>query len=81
MSKPTQCKQSAVIKDWYFGKDMLYGVLVTHPKLPTSMFVHTSLVVSIDMDSRIVETLNTVYKLHGDGAPELVAPDDVVLTA
>lgn len=79
MSKPTQVKQTATIKDWVFFHRQLSGTIVTHPRLPTSMYIRTSAIVSIDMENKLVETLNTVYKLHGDGYKGGGDPDKVVL--
>ncbi len=44
------------------GKRLL-GNVFGHTSLPDTKLVYTSTILSVDMDERIVETLNTVYQL------------------
>lgn len=67
MTKPTECKQTAIIRDWWIDLNTIRGHVVSHPKQPVDLYIRTSRIVSKDMEASIIETKNTVYTLQGPG--------------
>lgn len=53
---------------WYIIADSLFGDVIDHPRFPAGEFVQTSKILTREGD--MVETLNTKYKLVGEGRKE-----------
>lgn len=60
-------KTSVIMREWSVSNNgqffYLNGVAIGHPKLGTQ-FVHTSPIIHVDVENKIIETRNTLYMLE-----------------
>ncbi len=64
-------KKNATVESWYIAETLngtawvLRGNCTSHPVMGTAHHLRSSLIVSLDMENNICETMNTIYTLVG----------------
>lgn len=63
----TEKKKGGRLEGWHFDENnnVLWGNLYDDPqdRFPQGTYVHTSYIVTLDVDNKIVETRNSIYEL------------------
>lgn len=57
---------------WCIIDDKLHGIVTGHPIFRDGVKITSGLIISRDLENKRVETINTVYLLGTEEAPDLV---------
>ena len=57
---------NAVLNTVHFDRPVVQGNIEGHPDFPDGSWIHTSAVLRIDFENKVIETLNSKYTVEWD---------------